>query len=53
MFLFTKNIDEDYEYMRRGVQEGIITKERLNEAVTKILALKAALKLHKNKPKES
>lgn len=47
MFLFTKNIDEDYEYMRRGVQEGIITKERLNEAVTKILALKAALKLHK------
>ncbi|WP_375104383.1 glycoside hydrolase family 3 protein [Paenibacillus sp. RS8] len=47
MFLFTKNIDEDYEYMRRGVQEGIITKERLNEAVTKIIALKAALKLHK------
>lgn len=46
MFLFTKNLDEDYEYMRKGVEEGIITKERLNEAVTRILALKAALKLH-------
>jgi len=46
MFLFTRNIDEDYEYMRKGIEEGIITEERLNEALTKILALKAALKLH-------
>ncbi len=47
MFLFTKNVNEDYEYMRNGVKDGVVTKERLNEAVTKILALKAALKLHK------
>ncbi len=45
MFLFTKNLDEDYTYMRKGIKEGIITKERLNDAVTKILALKASLKL--------
>lgn len=49
MFLFTKNIDEDYEYMRKGIKEGIVTTERLNEAVTKILALKAALKLPQKK----
>ncbi len=47
MFLFTKNIDEDYEYMKKGIRDGIITEERLNDALTKILALKAALKLPK------
>ncbi|CAH2713140.1 glycoside hydrolase family 3 N-terminal domain-containing protein [Neobacillus drentensis] len=47
MFLFTENIDEDYEYMRKGIKNGIVTQERLNDAITKILALKAALKLPK------
>ena len=46
MFLFTKNLDEDYSFMVRGVEEGLITKERLNEAVLRILALKASLGLH-------
>jgi beta-N-acetylhexosaminidase len=45
MFLFTKNLDEDYEYMRKGIQDGTITQERLNDALTRILATKAALKL--------
>lgn len=45
MFLFTRNLDEDVEYMRQGVKNGVITQKRLNAAVTKILALKAALKL--------
>lgn len=45
MFLFTRDLDEDYEYMRQGIADGVITPERLNEALTKILALKAALKL--------
>ena len=48
MFLFTKNMDEDIEFMRQGIKEGVLTQERLNEALTKILALKAALGLHKN-----
>lgn len=46
MFLFTKNLEEDMSFMADGVKNGIITKERLDEAVTKILALKAALKMH-------
>ena len=45
MFLFTKNLEEDLEFMRRGFENGIITSERLNEAVTRILALKASLGL--------
>ena len=48
MFLFTKNLEEDFKYMRKGYDDGVITEERLNEAVTKILALKASLGLHKN-----
>lgn len=47
MFLFARNLQEDYDYMLKGIQDGIITKEHLDEAVTRILALKAALKLHK------
>lgn len=46
MFLFTRNFDEDYAAMKQGVANGVISHERLNEALTKILALKAALKLH-------
>lgn len=47
MFLFTRNLQEDVGYMRQGINSGIITPERLHEALTRILALKAALKLHK------
>lgn len=46
MFLFTKNMEEDIQYMFTGYHNGIISDERLNEAVTRILAAKAALKLH-------
>lgn len=49
MFLFTRNLEEDYNFMKQGVENGIITKERLDEAVTKILALKASLNLHTKK----
>ena len=49
VFLFTKNLDEDYQYMTAGVEDGTITPERLDEAVMRILALKAALKLPEKK----
>ena len=49
MFLFSRSIDEDFAYMKKGIEDGVITKERLDEALTKILALKAALKLHVKK----
>ena len=51
MFLFTINHREDVEYMRKGVRDGIITQERLDEAVTRILALKAKLRLHEKNNK--
>lgn len=46
MFLFFNDIEEDFHYMLQGYHDGIITKERLNDAVTRILGLKASLKLH-------
>ncbi len=46
MFLFTKNLEEDFGFMTKGVKDGVITAQRLDEAVTRILALKASLKLH-------
>lgn len=45
MFLFTKNMDEDFESMKTGYQNGIISEERLNDALSRILGLKAKLNL--------
>jgi beta-N-acetylhexosaminidase len=45
MFLFTKNLEEDISFMEKGYRDGVITKQRLDEAVTRILALKASLGL--------
>lgn len=47
MFLFARNLEEDFGFMMDGIREGIITEERLDEAVTRILAVKAALGLHR------
>lgn len=47
MFLFTRNLEEDFGYMRQGLADGVITSERLNEALRRIFGLKAALKLHR------
>ncbi len=46
MFLFTKNIEEDIQFMVKGLQTGALTPQRLDEAVTRILATKASLNLH-------
>ena len=51
MILFAKNTAEDLQYIRTALADGVITRERLDEAVVRVLALKAALKLpekHKN-----
>ncbi|HFU4518760.1 TPA: glycoside hydrolase family 3 protein [Streptococcus suis] len=45
MILFNKNIDEDYEAIARAVQTGIISQERLDEAVTRIIATKVSQNL--------
>ena len=49
MFLFSKNLEEDYGFMKKGIEDGVISSERLDEAVTRILATKAALKLNEKK----
>lgn len=46
MFLFFNDIDQDFGYMMDGVRSGILSEERLDEAVTRILALKAKQGLH-------
>ncbi len=45
MFLFTRMPQDDYNHMLNGYKNGVITDERLNDAVTRILALKASLGL--------
>ncbi len=47
MFLFTKNYDEDYMFMKKAYQKGIISEERLNDALDRILGLKAKLNMNK------
>lgn len=46
MILFNKDLDEDYRFLLAGIESGLLTEERLDEAVTRILAVKAALRLH-------
>jgi beta-N-acetylhexosaminidase len=49
VFLFTRNLEEDVRCMREGVANGLLTEERLTEAVRNVLALKASLRLHEKK----
>ena len=47
LFLFFNDPDEDFQWMLDGYNNGVITDERLEEALTRILGTKAALGLHK------
>ncbi len=51
MILFNKDLAEDYGFMMEGYQTGLLSAERLENAVYRILATKAALKLHIKKEK--
>jgi len=46
MFLFFGDPEEDFRYMMEGYQSGLITGERLSDALRRILGLKAKLNLH-------
>ncbi|WP_233182354.1 glycoside hydrolase family 3 protein [Paenibacillus sonchi] len=46
MFLFTKNLEEDVRFMKEGLEAGLLSPGRLDDAVLRILGLKASLKLH-------
>jgi beta-N-acetylhexosaminidase len=52
LFLFFNDPDEDFSWMMEGYKNGVITEERLNEALTRILGTKATLGLHKKDKKE-
>lgn len=46
MFLFFNDYEEDFDFMLQGYKNGVITEERLQDALYRILGLKASLKLH-------
>lgn len=47
MFLFFNDMEEDYMFMMNGYKNGIITEERLQDALERILGVKASIGLHK------
>lgn len=47
LFLFFNDPDEDFNWMMEAYKDGRLTEERLNEAVTRTLGLKAKIGLHK------
>lgn len=46
MFLFFNNLEEDFGFMLNGYRKGVITEERLHDALRRILGLKAKLNLY-------
>jgi beta-N-acetylhexosaminidase len=52
MILFTENMEEDIRSMLDGIADGLVTQERLDEAVLRVLGVKAALGLHREKEQD-
>lgn len=53
IFLFNFGIEEDYEFMKQGIESGILTIERVDEAVTRTLALKVSMGLFEKQKEET
>ena len=49
MFLFFNNIEEDFNFMLNGYKNGVITEERMTDALRRVLGLKAKLNLPQKK----
>lgn len=49
IFLFTRDLEEDFDSMKAGYEQGILTEERLHEALERILGMKARLRLPEKK----
>lgn len=47
ILLFPKDIDADLAHLRAGLESGALSQRRLDQAVLRILALKASLGLHR------
>lgn len=46
MILFANDLEEDMAFVTKGIENQLLTLERVDEAVTRILALKAKLELY-------
>ncbi len=46
MFLFANDVEEDLGYLRAGYEAGIVTEERLSDALHRILGMKVHLRLY-------
>ena len=49
MLMFVKNYEEDIAALKDGIREGKLSEKRLDEAVIRVLGLKAALHLHQRR----
>lgn len=49
MILFNFNVEEDYEFMEKGIENGILSIEQINDAVSRVLALKTSMGLFEKK----
>lgn len=47
LFLFFNDPDEDFQWMKEGYENGLLTEERLHDAIRRTLGLKAKVGLHK------
>lgn len=52
MLLFFNDPDEDFSTMLNAYRNGIISEARMQEALTRILGLKAHMELHRKKPEQ-
>lgn len=52
MFLFFNDPEEDFSTMLNAYKNGVISEERMTEALTRILGLKAKMGLHKKAKEE-
>ena len=48
MFLFANDFEEDLGYLKAGYEQGVVTEERLQDALRRVLGLKAHLKLYQD-----
>jgi beta-N-acetylhexosaminidase len=49
MLLFFNDMEEDFNFMLNGYRKGVITEERMQDALRRVLGIKAKLNLHKKK----
>lgn len=52
LFLFFNDPDEDFRWMKEGYENGVISEERLHDAIRRTLGMKAMLGLHKKEKTE-